>query len=157
MRGRTDTRAAAAMINVKRAVLLLPLYVAAMLAIDAIFHSSHRNAGKSVPVWIVVGFIVSALAVVAVGIWYITRRAGGRIPQKREHAYIAILVGVVVSGYVGDALGGVAALLLGGKSVWIMAPSYAVAYVVLLWVIAFTVKVLDRRTGDVDDRSGSPH
>ena len=45
----------------------------------------------------------------------------------------------------GDALGGLAGLLLGGKSVWIMAPSYVVAYVVLLWVIAFTVKVLDGR------------
>ncbi len=145
------------MINLKCALLLLPLYVAAMLAVDAIFHSSHPNAGRAVPVWIVAGFIISALAVAAVGIWYFTRRAGGKIPRKREHAYIAILVGVVVSGWVGDALGGLAGLLLGGKSVWIMAPSYVVAYVVLLWVIAFTVKVLDGRAGKVDDRSGSPH
>jgi uncharacterized membrane protein YbhN (UPF0104 family) len=145
------------MINMKRAVLLVPLYVAAMLAVDAVFHPFHRNAGKSVPVWIVVGFIASALFVVAVGIWYITRRAGGKIPQKREHAYIAILVGVMVSGFVGDTVSGIAAIFLGGRSLWVMAASCAVAYVVLLWVIAFTVKVLDGRTGDVDERSGSPH
>jgi hypothetical protein len=41
MRGRTDTRAGEAVINMKRAVLLLPLYVAAMLAIDAVFHPFH--------------------------------------------------------------------------------------------------------------------
>jgi len=157
MRGRTDTGAAEAMINMKRAALLLPLYVAAMLTIDAVFHPFHRNVSKSVPAWIVVGFIASALVVVAVGIWYITRRAGGKIPQKREHAYIAILVGVVVSGFVGDTVSGIAAIFLGGRSLWVMAASYAVAYVVLLWVIAFTVKVLDGRTEDVDDRSGSPH
>ena len=78
MRGRADTGTAETMINVKRAVLLLPLYVAAMLAIDAIFHSSYLNASKSVPAWEVVGFVASAFAVVAITIWYVTRRASAR-------------------------------------------------------------------------------
>ncbi len=157
MRGRADTGVAHTMINLKRALLILPLYVAAMLAIDAVFHSAHLTSTKSVPVWMVAAFVASALAVAALGIWYFTRRAAGKVPQKREHAYIAILAGVVVSGWVGDALGGLAALFLGGKSVWVMAPSYVVAYVVLLWVIAWSLKVLDRRAGNVDDRSGSLH
>jgi hypothetical protein len=140
------------MINTKRAILILPFFVAAMLAIDLIFDSAHLNAGKAVPAWMIVGFIAAALAVVGVGIWSVTRHASGKIPQKREHAYIAIVVGVMVSGFVGDALSGIAALLLGGKSVWTMAASYAVAYVLLLWTIAFTMNVLDRH-----DHSGSAH
>jgi hypothetical protein len=39
----------------------------------------------------------------------------------------------------------------------VMASSYSLAYVVLLWAIAFTVKVLDGRTGDVNDQNGSTH
>lgn len=38
-----------------------------------------------------------------------------------------------------------------------MVPSYALAYVVLLWTIAFTVKALDGRAGNVDECSGSAH
>ncbi|GAB5010191.1 hypothetical protein MAHJHV63_41670 [Mycobacterium avium subsp. hominissuis] len=36
-----------------------------------------------------------------------------------------------------------------------MVPSYALAYVVLLWTIAFTAKALDGGAGNVDERSGS--
>jgi hypothetical protein len=140
------------MINTKRAILILPFFIAAMLAIDLIFDSAHLKAGKAVPVWMIVGFVGSALAVVVVGIWLITRHASGKVPQKREHAYIAIVVGVMVSGFVGDALSGVAALLIGGKSVWTMAASYALAYVALLWTTAFTMKLLDRH-----GHSGSAH
>jgi hypothetical protein len=147
---------AEAMINTKRALLILPFFVAAMLATDLIFDSAHLKANRSVPVWMIAGFIASALAVVAAGIWYLTRHAGGKIPQKREHAYVAVLVGVMVSGFVGDALGGIAALFLGGKSVWVMIPSYALAYVVLLWTIAFAMKVLDGNDHDgAAQRSGN--
>ncbi|GAB4897785.1 hypothetical protein MAHJHV51_29210 [Mycobacterium avium subsp. hominissuis] len=38
---------------------------------------------------------------------------------------------------------------------WVMVPSYALAYVVLLWTIAFTAKALDGGAGNVDERSGS--
>jgi len=140
------------MINTKRAMLILPFFVAAMLAVDLIFDSAHFKAGKAVPFWLIVGFVASALAVVVVGIWVVTRHAGGKIPQKSEHAYIAIVAGLLVSGFVGDALSGVAALLLGGKSVWTMTASYALGYVALLWTIAFTMKLLGRH-----DHSGSAH
>lgn len=145
------------MINVKRALLLLPLYVAAMITIDVVFKSAHVNAAKPVPVWMVAGFIGSTIIVVGVGIWYFTRRAAGKVSQKREHAYIAILVGVMVSGFVGDIVSGIAGLFMGGKSLWVMAPSYALAYVVLLWTITFTAKALSNRVDNVDDRSGSSH
>lgn len=154
MRRRTDT-GVDEVINIKRAVLILPLYVAALTAVDMVFHSTRVNPSKSVPVWIVVGFIASAIAVVAVGIWYFTQRASGKISQKREHAYIAPprrRNGVLA----GDVLGSIASLLLGGRSVWAMAPSYALSYVVLLWAIAWTSKALDSRAGNADDRSGTP-
>lgn len=143
------------MINLKRAVLLLPLYVAAMITVDIVFNSAHVSPTKPLPVWIVVGFIASAIIVVAVGIWYFTQRSAGKVTPKREHAYIAIMAGVVVSGFVGDTVSAIAGLFMGGKSLWVMAPSYALAYVVLLWTIAFTARALDNRSGNVDDRSGS--
>lgn len=145
------------MINLKRAVLLLPLYVAAMITVDIVFKSAHISPTKPLPVWIVVGFIACAIIVVAVGIWYFTQRSAGKVTPKREHAYIAIMAGVVVSGFVGDIVSAVAGLFMGGKSLWVMAPSYALAYVVLLWTIVFTARALDNHsTGDVDDRSRSP-
>ncbi|ETB22506.1 hypothetical protein O973_07025 [Mycobacterium avium subsp. avium 11-4751] len=58
---------------------------------------------------------------------------------------------------VGDTVSGVAGLFMGGKSLWVMVPSYALAYVVLLWTIAFTAKALDGGAGNVDQRSGSAH
>lgn len=54
-------------------------------------------------------------------------------------------------------MSGVAGLFMGGKSLWVMVPSYALAYVVLLWTIAFTAKALDGGAGNVDQRSGSAH
>lgn len=143
------------MINLKRAVLLLPVYVAAMITVDIAFKSAHVSASKPLPLWIVGGFIATSIAVVAVGIWYFTQRSAGNVTQKREHTYIAIMVGVMVSGFIGDTVSGIAGLFMGGKSLWVMAPSYALAYVVLLWTIAFTAKVLDNRSGNIDDRSGS--
>ncbi|ORA07661.1 hypothetical protein [Mycobacterium arosiense] len=144
------------MIDMKRAVFLLPVYIAAMIAVDIVFKSAHVNATKPLPVWTVAGFIGSAIIVVAVGIWYFTQRRAGKVTQKREHAYIAVMAGVMVSGFVGDALSDMAGLFMGGKSLWVMAPSYALAYIVLLWTTAFTAKVLDNRAGNIDDRSGSP-
>jgi hypothetical protein len=143
------------MINLKRAVLFLPLYIAAMITVDIVFKSAHVSPTKPLPVWIVAGFIASAIIVAAVGIWYFTQRSAGKITQKREHAYAAIMVGVMVSGFVGDTVSGIAGLFMGGKSLWVMAPSYAVAYVVLLWTTVLTAKVLDSRGGNVDERTGS--
>lgn len=154
MRRRSDPRGA--MINLKRAVLFLPLYVAAMITVDIVFKSAHVSPTKPLPVWIVVGFIASAIVVVAVGVWYFTQRSAGKVTPKREHAYIAIVVGVMVSGFVGDTVSGIAGIFMGGKSLWVMAPSYALAYVVLLWTIAFTAKTLDNRAGNIDDHSGAP-
>ncbi|ORB75830.1 hypothetical protein [Mycobacterium scrofulaceum] len=145
------------MINLKRAVLLLPVYIAAMITVDIVFKSAHITPSKPLPVWIVAGFIASAIVVVAFGIWYFTQRRSSKATQKREHAYIAIMAGVALSGFVGDTVSGVAGLFMGGKSLWVMVPSYALAYVVLLWSIAFTVKALDGRAGNVDERSGSAH
>lgn len=77
-----------------------------------------------------------------------------KISRKPEHAYIAIVVGVVVSGWVGDMLASAAALLFGGYSVRALLPSYILSYAVLLWLIALTLKALDGQSGEVDDGPG---
>lgn len=102
------------MINLKRAVLLLPVYIAAMITIDIVFKSAHIAPSKPLPVWIVAGFIASAIVVVAVGIWYFTQRRSSKVTPKREHAYIAIMAGVALSGFVGDTVSGVAGRFTGG-------------------------------------------
>lgn len=145
------------MINFKRAVVLLPVYVAAMITVDIVFKSAHVTPTGRLPVWIVGGFIASAILIVALGIWYFVRRDAGTITPKRENGYIAVIAGVGVAGFVGDSLSGVAGRFMGGKSLWVMAPSYAVAYVVLLWTIVLVTKSLGSRTDDVGDRTGSSH
>ncbi|PBJ47353.1 hypothetical protein BB734_22095, partial [Mycobacterium avium subsp. hominissuis] len=72
----------------------------------------------------------------------------------RPDSYTTLLD--ATSLFAGDVLGSMASLLLGGRSVWAMAPSYALSYVVLLWAIAWTSKALDSRAGNADDRSGTP-
>ncbi|MDV3219773.1 hypothetical protein LE977_25780 [Mycobacterium avium] len=72
------------MINLKCAVLLLPVYIAAMITIDIVFKSAHIAPSKPLPVWIVAGFIASAIVVVAVGIWYFTQRRSSKVTPKRE-------------------------------------------------------------------------
>lgn len=66
--------------------------------------------------WMFVGFAVSVLAVAGVVFWYLIRRASGKVPEQRHHTYMALLVGIVVSGSMDDAMNAVAAVLLGGTS-----------------------------------------
>lgn len=134
--------------NVMRAVLLLPIYLAAMIAIDMAFGPIHVHSGKPIPVWVAAGFSASALAAVALAIWYVAEQAGRRISQQRDHLYIGVLIGLLVSGLVGDVLSGAAAIALGGRSVWTVATSHIVAYAVFLVALALTVRALDSSSPD---------
>lgn len=133
-------------INTKRALLFLPLYLVWVLVIEGLFNSASPAGSKSVPMWMVVGFIVSAVVVAVVVIWYLIARGGGKIPEQRHHAYMAILIAVVVSGFVDDALKGVAFLLLGGHHWWALIPVFTVGYAVFCAVLVYSANWLDRRT-----------
>ena len=144
------------MIDVKRALLLLPFYIAGMLAIDALFNSGGSSANATIPPWMAIGFIASAVAVVAIAIWYVAQRSGSKFPQNRNHAYIGILVGVFVSGFVGDAVSGLTALLAGGGSFWVALPGYAASYAAFLVVFTSAAKALDRRAAKRGAHRSSP-
>lgn len=132
------------MINTKRALLLLPLYLVAVIAVDVVFDSASPASSTSVPTWMVVGFIVSALAVAAIVLGYLVRRAGGKVPQQRHNAYMALLVAILVSGFVSDALKGLASLLLGGHPWWVLVPIYTIGYAVLWAVLEYASNRFDR-------------
>lgn len=133
------------MINTKRALLFLPLYLAWVIAVDLLFDSASTASSTSVPMWMVVGFIVSAFAVAGVILWYLIKRASGQISIQREHTYTALLVAIVVSGFVSDALKGLATLLLGGHPWWVLIPAYTIGYAVCWVVLDYTATALRRR------------
>lgn len=140
------------MINAKRILLYLPLYLVWAVTIDVLFDRASPPSSKSVPAWMTVGFIVSAVVVAGVVLWYLSRRASGKVPQQRQHVYTALLVAIIVSGFVDDALKGVAWLLLGDHPWWVLVPIYTLGYAACWAVLVLMVNWLEHRA---DDRSGS--
>lgn len=140
------------MINAKRILLYLALYLVWAVTIDVLFDRASPPSSKSVPAWMTVGFIVSAVVAAGVVLWYLSRRAVGKVPQQRQHVYTAFLVAIIVSGFVDDALKGVAWLLLGRHPWWVLVPIYTVGYAACWAVLVLMVNWLEHRA---DDRSGS--
>ena len=144
------------MINTKRVLLFLPLYLVWAIAIDVLFDSAGPSGAKSVPTWTIVGFIVSAAAVAGAVFWYLFKRASGEVPAQRQHTYTALFVAIVASGFVDDALKGVAWILLGGRPWWVLVPIYTIGYAVCWVVLVLVATWLGHRAGEVDDRRGPP-
>lgn len=129
----------------ERAGVILPLYLIGVIAVDVLLNSASPASSTSVPLWMVAGFVVSALAVAGIVLWYLVKRARGKVPLQRHHTYMALLLAIVVSGFVSDALKGVASLLLGGHPWWVLVPIYTIGYAVLWAVLVYTGKVLSQR------------
>ncbi|QWY65443.1 hypothetical protein BJP78_27695 (plasmid) [Mycobacterium avium subsp. hominissuis] len=80
--------------------------------------------------------------------WFITQKARGKISVTRERAYVGLLITVVVSGFIDDALKGLASLVFHAKSIWVLIPLYILSWVVLLAVGAVTMSRMAARSGD---------
>jgi len=155
VRRRADPETSAAVINIKRSLLLLPAYLAVVITIDAVFIHTRLTPGRPVPLWLVVAFITTAVVVAIVAIWYVVRWAGGKVPQQRHHVYMSLLVGIVISGFIADALKGIASLVLHGQPVWVLVPIYTIGYAVFCAVLAYTANRFDRHSRDTQGRSSS--
>jgi hypothetical protein len=128
-------------INMRRAALLLPVYVALMTVVDLIRNSASFTVKNNLPWWLIIGFTIVALAVFVIVAWFLTQKAQGRVPVQRERVYIGFFVALVISGFVDDVLKGVASLLFHTRSIWISIPLYIISYVVLLTLL---VVIVDR-------------
>ena len=144
------------MINTKRVLLFLPLYLVWAIAIDVLSDSTGPSGATSVPTWMIVGFVVSAVAVAGAVLWYLIKRASGEVLQQRQHIYTTLFVAIVASGFVDDALKGVAWVLLGGRPWWVLVSIYTIGYAVCWVVLVLVANWLGHRTDDVQDRRGSP-
>lgn len=96
-----------------------------------------------------VGFIVSAVIVAGVVLWYLSRRAAGKVPVQRHHVYTALFVAIIVSGLVEDAFKGAAWLVLGGHPRWALVPICTVSYAACWAVFVLMVNWLEHRRGDL--------
>lgn len=47
-------------IDMRKAVLLLPIYVAWMVGTDLLFNSSGVNTSNDLPLWLIIGFTIMA-------------------------------------------------------------------------------------------------
>ena len=119
------------MIDMRRAVLLLPVYVALMVGVDVLFKSAGLDEKGALPSWLVIGFTVMALAVFVIVARFLVKKARGRVPVSRERTYLGFLVALMLSGFVGDGLKSVAALAFHGISIWISIPLSILSYVIL--------------------------
>jgi hypothetical protein len=144
------------MINKKRALLLLPPYLVVVIAIDMAFNHVHFSPGRPVPLWLIFFFIATAVAVTVVVIWYLVKHASGQVPQQRHHAYMSLLVAVIVSGFFSDGLKGVASLFLRGQPWWILLPIYTLGYAVFCVALVYTAGRFERRrAGDYGHRKSA--
>lgn len=149
---RADAGGPRIVINTRRVLLFLPLYVVWAVAIDLLFHWSDRTSAASAPLWMTVGFAVAAVFAAAVTFGVLLRRARGRLSVQRQQTYTAILVGVVSAGVVEDLLKGAAFVLLGGRSWWVMIGVYAVGYAVMWAVVSF---MLNRAASSATSRGAA--
>lgn len=65
-------------IDMRKAVLLLPIYVAWMVGTDLLFNSSGVNTSNDLPLWLIIGFTIMAVLVVLIVAWYLVQRSRGR-------------------------------------------------------------------------------
>lgn len=128
------------------ATLLLPVYVALMIGADTFFNSAGLNTNIDLPLWLIIAFTGMALTVFLIVAWFVTQKARGKVPFKRERFYMGILIALIVSGFIDDGLKGLASLLFHAKSIWIMIPMYILSYVALLGVLAFILNKIAARS-----------
>jgi protein-S-isoprenylcysteine O-methyltransferase Ste14 len=142
-------------INMRRAVLLLPVYVVVMAGLDSIFNSAHFKTNNDLPWWLVIGFSLAALAVFLIVAWFLAEKARGKVSVQRERAYGGFFGALIISGFVDDGLRGLASLLFHSRSIWISIPLYILSYVVLLAVLVLIVnKVAAKPSSGAADSSG---
>jgi H+/Cl- antiporter ClcA len=126
-------------INMRRTVLLLPVYVVLMAAVDSVFNSAGFNRKNDLPWWLTVGFTIAAIAVFLIAAWFLVQKARGNVPVQRERAATGFLIALIISGFVDDDLRALASLVFHSKSIWISIPVYILSYVVLLTLVALMV------------------
>lgn len=136
------------MLDMRRAILLLPVYVVLMIGADSLFHHTKLNTRNDLPWWLIVAFTIMSLAVFLVVAWFLVQKARGKVPVKRERVYAGFLIALIVSGFVNDALKGLAALLFHSRTIWISIPLYILSYVVLLALLVFILNRTARESGD---------
>jgi H+/Cl- antiporter ClcA len=144
------------MIDMRRAVLLLPVYVVLMAAADSIFNSAGFNANRDLPWWLIAGFTVAAVAVFLIVAWSLVQKSRVNVPVQRERAATGFLIALIISGFVDDGLRGLASLLFHSKSIWISIPIYTLSYVVLLTLVVLMVNKFAAKpsTGPAQPASG---
>lgn len=139
------------MIDMRKAVLLLPVYVALMVGTDWLFDSSGLDTRNDLPLWLVIGFTIMAVLVVLIVAWYLVQRTRGKVAPKRERVYMAFLIALVISGFIDDGLKALTKLIFHSMSIWILIPFYILSYAILLAVI---VVVMNRVTAKSPDTQG---
>jgi H+/Cl- antiporter ClcA len=142
-------------INMRRVVLLLPVYVVLMVSLDSIFNSARFKTDNDLPWWLLIGFTLAALAVFLIVAWFLAQKARGKVPVQRERVYAGFLGALIISGFVDDGLRGLASLLFHSRSIWISIPLYILSYVVLLAVLVLIVnKVAAKPSSGTAESSG---
>lgn len=139
------------MIDMRKAVLLLPVYVALMVGTDLLFDSSGLNTSNDLPLWLVIGFTLMAVLVVLIVAWYLMQRSHGKVPPKRERVYIGFLIALIIWGFINDGLKALTTLIFHSMSIWILIPFYILSYAILLAVM---VVVMNRVATKHTDTQG---
>jgi hypothetical protein len=115
----------------------MPFYVAYMIGVDIFFNSPAFDASTGPPLWLIVAFAATSLLVFVVVVWFLVQKVRGKVSVKRERFYVAMFLAMLISGFVDDALKGLASLIFNVSSIWVMIPLYLLSGVVLLAIFAF--------------------
>lgn len=135
-------------IDMRKAVLLLPIYVAWMVGTDLLFNSSGVNTSNDLPLWLIIGFTIMAVLVVLIVAWYLVQRSRGKVPPRRERVYMGFLTALLISGFIDDGLKALTKPIFHSMSIWILIPLYIVSYAILLAVMVVVINRVTTKPAD---------
>jgi hypothetical protein len=125
-------------INTRRVLLIMPIYVAYMVCINVFFDSAGLDVRNNLPLWLIIAFTAMSISTVLLLIWFISSKVRGKISVRRERFYLGILIIVFIADFIDDALKGLTSLIFDTSSIWVMIPMYLISYVAL-WVVIVIV------------------
>ncbi|OBK12635.1 hypothetical protein [Mycobacterium asiaticum] len=128
-------------IDIRKALLLLPVYVAGMVGTDLLMNSDGLQTRNDLPLWLIIGFTIMSVTVLGLVAWYLGQRSRGNVLVQTERVYMAFFIALFISGLVSDSLKALTNLIFHSMSIWILIPFYILSYPVSL---AVTVIVTNR-------------
>ena len=122
------------MFSVRNLLVLIPIYLAFRVGLDAVFDSALLDTHGPIPLWLGIAFACTAVVVALIVVWLVGNKVVGRVSPNRERALWGIVVAVVLAEMVEGGLNALASHAFHIHSIWLAIPIYLISLFTALWV-----------------------